>query len=268
MNWTQGTWPFIGWYRNIRILKTNGSIWLAVGYLLPLYATKLASSEDGITWTTIASPFPNNSVYSDIYTLEWNGSIWLLSGISADISNEYRNPFLASSTDGITWTSINISNLFTSGSSTTGIDICVWDGNKWNISVYSLVNNTYIYTLFQSPDAINWTDTLLGNRLSYSYIGSLQSSYQQFAPNFRAKSKKRFLSLSPMDHNYSYSIESNTHIKTRRLPPNFNVTLTTKSKIPITVSWDDDQTYQLSASNSPKKLQMVNNTLRIVPLNA
>jgi len=87
INWTQRATSNIDGNGGYYQIAYNGSnLYVAVGN-----SGKLATSPDGITWTSRTSGFGANEIYSVAY----GNGVWVIVGVSGLIS---------SSTDGITWT--------------------------------------------------------------------------------------------------------------------------------------------------------------------
>ena len=161
----------------------NGWRWVAVGTNSSQnYTPRIATSEDGINWTSRTDPFTRgvisdvawngsmwvavgnayesstriatsydgvtwtartNPLTEQVNGITWNGSIWVAVG-----SNSNRNISVATSTDGITWTASG--NVFPGGAG-RGI---TWNGSLWIIVGH---NQNITESIATSPDAVTWT---------------------------------------------------------------------------------------------------------------
>ena len=143
-----------------RSVAWNGATWVAGGDSAAGIAATLASSPDGITWTS-ASPSPFS--YGTCYTVAWTGSIWIAGGY------QYNPPdptgVIAYSSDGITWTaSTSGQSLLTSQcyAIATNGSMILAGGTNWLSGADPPPAPATFITLIYSTDGITWTDT--GNR--------------------------------------------------------------------------------------------------------
>jgi hypothetical protein len=106
--------------------------------------TKAYYSYDGINYNLISSL---NTIFSSGTFgggVAWNGSIWL--------ACTYGSPAFASSSDGITWTSVSTSPSFTSSIN----NFLTWGNDKWILGANNGISYSY--------DSLNWTtNTILTN---------------------------------------------------------------------------------------------------------
>jgi hypothetical protein len=173
--WNGTIWVASGWsssfaysYDGINwtasISTGSGYYTLGVGYIPPTislvtkysntnltiistYNTNLSSnryySYDGISWSPLTSlnTIQTGTQYGG--PIGWNGSIWLA---GARKENDDNLNALASSSDGINWTAINLT------SSSIYINNIVWGVDKWILS-----DNGGSFGHSYSSDGINWT---------------------------------------------------------------------------------------------------------------
>lgn len=128
----------INWVSNSSTLLSRGgklafgnNLWVTTG----VGSTNLASSSDnGTTWVAAAvQPFSNAS-----YDVAYNGAQWIVCG--ADVSGNN----VAYSSDGLTWTSINVSQV-----SARGI---AWSGSAWFLTGGSPSSSI----VYKSINGITW----------------------------------------------------------------------------------------------------------------
>lgn len=113
----------------------NGVKWVAVG----TGAYWVATSLDGLCWTG-----QNSTIMTECYDVAWNGSYFVAVGYNASVAS------LATSPDGITWTSVSIESVFS-----VRIHAIEWTGVVW-LAYGSGTNTTAISTYI---DASVWTPT-------------------------------------------------------------------------------------------------------------
>jgi hypothetical protein len=116
-------------------------------------AQGIATSPDGITWTTRTSAFTNN-----VYAAAWNGSLWVVAGSGTAT--------IVTSPDGITWTTQT--SPFTDSAYTVA-----WNGSLW-VAGGALAGGTS--TIATSPDGITWTSRtspFTSSTLAVAWNGSL-----------------------------------------------------------------------------------------------
>ena len=90
----------------------NGSMWVAVGTSATY---NIANSSDGINWTSVVSPFTTSG-----NSVAWDGIKWIAVGQGTQT--------MATSPDGITWSSTSIISPFTTSGNGNGI---AWNGSMW-----------------------------------------------------------------------------------------------------------------------------------------
>ena len=133
INWTTVSSPI---ETQINHIAWNGTMWVAVGQ--GWSRNSIMYSYDGINWTCVG-----NGIFYFAKGIAWNGTMWVAGG-----SNSSGTTTLASSSDGINWTNLNITlqpGLITS---------VAWNGTMW---VAGGMTSTGGQTLLTSPDGINWT---------------------------------------------------------------------------------------------------------------
>jgi hypothetical protein len=113
----------------------NGVLWAAVG----AGSHWIATSYDGLLWTG-----ENAAIMTECYDIAWNGTCFVAVGISASGAS------LAVSSDGIAWSAVTISSIFT-----TRIHAIEWTGAVW-LAYGSGTNTTAISS---NLDASVWTPT-------------------------------------------------------------------------------------------------------------
>ena len=118
----------------------NGKVWVAVGAGGTHW---VATSFDGYEWIG-----QNSVLMTECYDVAWNGVYFVAVGCNGAVAS------LATSPDGIVWTPISISSVFSSR-----IHAIEWTGAVW-LAYGSGVNTTAISS---SVDASMWTPTLTPN---------------------------------------------------------------------------------------------------------
>lgn len=97
LTFTPGTFPLTG--RNMGGVAYGNGTFVAASYS---HAEVFVSKDDGVTWTTVATPFPTLTTYTSGFCMDGlkfiNGEFWLCS--PANTQNDY---LLARSKDGIKW---------------------------------------------------------------------------------------------------------------------------------------------------------------------
>ena len=139
---------------SVRSFAWNGSRWVAGGAGT---LCRLAYSSDGITWTASSS---GNSVFGGtyiIYGIAWNGRLFVAVG------NDGTNGIIATSPDGITWTSriTFIIPLFA----------VAWNGQTFIVG--GGVGTMYTPQITTSTDGISWTS--LSSPSGLSGAGQIRS---------------------------------------------------------------------------------------------
>jgi hypothetical protein len=117
----------------------NGLKWVAVG----TGAYWVATSLDGLCWTG-----QNSTIMTECYDVAWNGTYFVAVGYNSSVAS------LATSADGITWTSVPINSIFS-----VRIHAIEWTGLVW-LAYGTGTNTTAIST---SLDASVWTATSTPN---------------------------------------------------------------------------------------------------------
>jgi len=140
----------------------NGTRWTAVG----AGSYWVATSYDGVSWTG-----QNSALMTECYDVAWNGSYLVAVGVNNSAAA------LATSQDGITWTSVSIGSVFS-----TKIHVIEWTGNVW-LAYGSGTNTTAVSS---SLNASVWTPTSTPNlcvvdcsNLITNYFSSASSSSYQ-----------------------------------------------------------------------------------------
>ena len=135
----------------------------------------MASSPDGLTWTTLVNPFDGGVCHSIAY----NGNMWVASGSTTD------NNTFTYSYDGINW-KLSPSNPFTIGQ-TNGWGVRIrWSGSLW-IAVGStpgIENQKKAFV--SSSDGINWSAISLSytnNAYDVFWNGSLWVGVESTSDN-------------------------------------------------------------------------------------
>ena len=146
----------------------NGKLWVIVGAKGTHW---VATSCDGYEWTG-----RNAALMTECYDVAWNGTCFVAVGQNGGASS------LATSLDGIVWTSVSISSIFSSR-----IHAIEWTGAVW-LAYGSGTNTTAISS---SVDASLWTPTPTPNvcvvdcsNITTAAISVTASSYQD--PNVPA----------------------------------------------------------------------------------
>ena len=124
-----------------RAVAWNGAMWVVVGGDTG-YTTKIAYSNNGITWTeaSIATPFPMGT------GVAWNGRMWIATG--AGFGNDTS---IAYSYNGINWTDL--------GTTFIQEGYCVaWNGVLWAVGGTTVTGKGPICT---SLDGLHWTQATL-----------------------------------------------------------------------------------------------------------
>ena len=117
----------------------NGVLWVAVG----AGSYWVATSYDGVSWTG-----QNSALMTECYDVAWNGSYLVAVGVNN------TSAALATSSDGITWTSVSIGSVFSAK-----IHAIEWTGNVW-LAYGSGTNTTAVSS---SLNASSWTPTSTPN---------------------------------------------------------------------------------------------------------
>jgi hypothetical protein len=141
----------------------NGSMWVAVGANGNNPVTVgMATSYDGMNWTAVTDPLTKGYCPA----VSWNGSYFLAACYNSS------NTYIIKSADGFNWSAANTNNLF------AGVpNGFAWNGSYW-LALGGDQGNQGTYTILQSTDGENWTDTasLGGNSPFTGLQGGAQSA--------------------------------------------------------------------------------------------
>jgi hypothetical protein len=160
--------------------------WVAIGINdSENYVSRVAYSSDGMNWTLAA--FNSDNGISGFFCIAYNGSYFLIGAINR----------IMKSSDGITWTNVDVTNIlgavrsitwngniWVAGGNNTHPIGYSYDGVTWNYStsadliinsgntvVYNgtlfLAGGTGLYKLISSKDGINWTGVMLDTDETY-----------------------------------------------------------------------------------------------------
>jgi hypothetical protein len=146
----------------------NGSLWVAGG----VGTYHLAYSSDGINWTASTLEIFSGRVdpLAGCTSVAWNGSLW----VATVNLEETTDGSIIYSYDGITWNSVSVTSIFSTGLCNT----VAWNGSLWVAggSGVSVGSSTLTSILAYSSDGIIWTE-------SPSSVGLVSMSYNTVAWN-------------------------------------------------------------------------------------
>lgn len=140
----------------------NGVLWVAVG----AGSYWVATSYDGIQWSG-----QNSALMTECYDVAWNGNYFAAVGVNNSAAA------LATSTDGVTWSSVSIVSVFS-----TKIHAIEWTGNVWlaygsgtNTTAVSSSLNAAVWTATSTP---NLCVVDCSNLITNYYLDASSSSFQ------------------------------------------------------------------------------------------
>ncbi len=147
LNWTQQTLPTTsgGGTAGYNLGADNAIAW-GNGVFVAGGSAGVRTSSDGITWTDHGLPDPSGSYSSAFWAfnrIEFINGRFMASGLDSNTDNELA---VFSSTDGVSWTPVD---LIKKGASWFGVSALAYDGSKYVVGGYRGV--------FTSSDLSTWT---------------------------------------------------------------------------------------------------------------
>lgn len=147
--WVQETAnpPWTGRHMQRNVVFDN-KLWMVGGYTTT-YLNEIWTSDDGATWTPVATSGPIWTARRAHGLEVFNNRLWVIGGADGTARND-----VWSSADGVSWT-LEQANAQWGGRSSFAT--AVFDNKLWILGGY--VGNTGINEVWSSPDGVTWTQS-------------------------------------------------------------------------------------------------------------